>query len=231
MRYVGPRQIVIDDAPAPVPFWPPDRSFAEMTVTIVGGGPSHAEIDLDVLAGHRFIAVNSSCRKVRAIATEADPLYFSDNSWSEHWPDLIADWPGPVITSNRNSKARLGDAVRRLDINAIVARLGAFPDHVFASSGHGAACLAAVMGAMWIVLIGFEGQAIDGRTHGHDDYWQTDLDAYPERFVPGWRGLAPVFAHHQVTVLNATPRSAITDFPFVALCDALRRDGLERAPC
>lgn len=221
MRYVGPRQVVIDGNPAPVPFWPLDRRYAGLTVVLIGGGPSHADLDLDLLRGHCLIAINSSCRKVRPIATEHDMLYFSDNSWAENRPELLPDWPGPVVTSNRNTKARLGDAVHRIDITALTMAIGVGPDYVQASSGHSAVCLAAVMGARRVVLTGCECQAIAGRTHGHNDYGDQDTNHFRERFLPGWAALAPVLAGMGVEVLNATPVSAIRDFPFVTLAEAL----------
>lgn len=222
MRYVGPRHIVIDDRPAPAPFWIPDRAFAGLTVTIVGGGPSHARFDLDLLRWRRFIAVNSACRRLRDIATGADPLFFHDNSWAENRPELIADWPGPVMTSNRHAKARLGDRVQYIDMTALTEHMAALPDHVGASSGHTAACLAALMGARRIVLIGFECRAVDGRTHGHGDYSHHDIGVYAEQFLPGWRGLAPAFDRLGVEIVNATPGSAIEEFPVAELSDVLR---------
>lgn len=214
MRYVGPREIVIDNTPTPVPFWEPDRSFDGMTVIIVGGGPSHVAMDLK---GNRFIAINSSCRAVRNVATSDDMLYFTDNSWNENRPELASDWPGPVVTSNRNAKMRLGDAVRRINVEALVYSMAVMSDHVFASSGHSAACLAAVMGAKRICLVGFEGQAVNGRTHGHDDYQNHDLGHFQERFIPGWDGLAPAFKRLGVEVVNCTPNSAVTAFPMGAI--------------
>ena len=223
MRYVAARHIVIDDRPTPVPFWKPDQSFTGKTVTIVGGGPSHAAFNLALLAGRRFIAVNSSCRAVRPIATEADPIYFSDNSWNANRPSLAANWPGPVMTCNRNTKARLGDAVRRIDVSALTMLFRVLPDYVQASSGHVAACLAVAMGARRLVLIGFECTAVGGRTHGHSDYDQSgDMPAYPDRFIPGWWGLAPAFDRMGVEVLNATPHSLITCFPTTDIAEALR---------
>ena len=71
MRYVAPRQIVVDDNPADVSFWEPDRSYEGQTVVLVGGGPSHASCS-QMLRGHRFIAINSSCRAVRNVATADD---------------------------------------------------------------------------------------------------------------------------------------------------------------
>lgn len=214
MRYVAPRHIVIDDQPAPVPFWEPDV-WGEATAVIVGGGPSHVEVPANAYRAHRLIAVNSACRHVRPIATTKDILYFSDNSWSERFEGLIRDWPGVVVTSNRNTKARLGTLVNRLDLTAVTEYAGASPDYVQASSGHTAACLAAMMGARRLVLIGFEGGYVNGRSHGHNDYTQHDEHAFRERFLPGWTGLAPAFRRLGVEVLNATPHSAVTDFPLI----------------
>ncbi|MGE0722806.1 MAG: hypothetical protein AB7O45_00450 [Alphaproteobacteria bacterium] len=221
MRYVGERRVVIDGKPTPTPLWEPDRSFAGATVAVIGGGPSLATLDLDVLRGHRFIVVNSGCRIVRPVATPDDPLYFSDNAWNERRPELAAAWPGPVVTCNRNAKLRNGDAVRWIDVIGLTERVGALPDIVQASSGHIAACLAAVMGAARLVLCAFEGRVVGDRTHGHGDYTQGDIASFHERFVPGWVGLAPAFARLGVEVINATPDSAVRCYPFRPLAEAL----------
>lgn len=214
MRHVGPRHFHIDDT-APPEIWEPDRSFDGMTVAIIGGGPSHADIDLGALKGHRFFAINSACRKVRPAATHDDVLYFTDNAWAENRPELVDDWPGIVITANRRAAVRLKSKVRFIDVTALTARMKVRPDYVQASSGHSAACLIAAMGGKRIVLTGFECRAINGRTHGHNDYSQHDPGVYDERFLPGWRGIAGALAAMDVTVLNATPGSAIAEFPFV----------------
>lgn len=222
MRYVGPRHIVIDDKPTPVPFWDPPRAFDGMTVTLIGGGPSHVAFDLQLLRGHRFIAINSGCRRVRPIARAEDMLYFTDNSWNVNHPELLDTWPGMAVCANRHAKARLGDAVLRIDPYRLVEFMVAAPDHVMASSGHMAASLAALMGARRIVLIGFEGGPVNGRTHGHNDYPQQNLEAYEERFLPGWAGIAPAFVRLGVEVINATPGSVIREFPFIPLAEALQ---------
>jgi hypothetical protein len=224
MRYVGPRHIVIDGDPVIPDVWKPDRSFEGLTVVLIGGGPSHADIDLGVLKGHRFIAINSGCRKVRPVATEGDILYFTDNAWNENRPELAADWPGLLVTTNRNAAIRAiceGKPLRYVDVLALTAAIGALPDHVQASSGHIAACLAALMGASRIVLTGFECQVVNGRTHGHGDYSQHDLAAFDERFLPGWRVLARAFQRMGVDVVNATPQSAVTEFRFESFAQAL----------
>ncbi len=233
MRYVGVRQIVIDGEPTPVPYWEPPQLFAGQTVAIVGGGPSHADIDLDLLRGHRFIAINSACRKVRPIATADDWLYFHDNSWAENRADLVRDWPGRVVSPNRSVKARLKGDADRINFDWVAEHMAAPNDAVGGSSGHAAACAAAVLGAKRIILIGFECRHVNGRTHGHDDYGDQSGDIYAafrDNFLPGWRALAPAFKRMGVQIINATPQSAVAEFPFMPLRDALQPDGMIRGP-
>lgn len=196
--------------------------FRGLTVAIIGGGPSHADLDLALLKGRRFIAVNSACRKVSPIATAADLLFFHDDVWAETYPELVRDWPGLVVTTNAAAKARFGDRVWHIDTAVLAQQFGASHYHLGVSSGHAASALAVLMGAKRLLLAGFECRSIDGRTHGHDDYRQPELAAFANRFLPAWHALAPVFHEHGVEVLNVTPGSALTDFPVVDLADAVR---------
>lgn len=218
MRYVAERHIVIDDRPAPVPFWDMP-AWGDRPALILGGGPSHVDVPILAMRRFRLIVVNSACRHAETMARPDDILYFADNSWSERFPHLIRSWPGLVVTSNRGTKARFGPLVHRLDFDALTASIGVLPDFVGASSGHTAACLSAVMGARRVVLSGFEGRSVGGRSHGHSDYTQADPHAFRDRFIPGWSGLAPAFARMGVEVLNATPHSLITDFPTVSMME------------
>jgi hypothetical protein len=200
-------------------FWQPDRSLEGQTVVIIGGGPSHADVDLGLLKGHRLAAINSACAKVRPIATADDILYFTDNSWNERFPGHVEDWPGIVICANRHTKNRLGARVRYIDVIDLTQRIGALSHFVQASSGHIMTCLSQVMGAVRGVLVGFECKPVNGRTHGHDDYNQFgDMAAFDGQFLLGWRGLAPFL---KIEMINATPDSAIDCFPFMSLEDAL----------
>lgn len=209
MRYVGPRHYVIDGQPTPCPHWEPTRDFAGQAVAVVGSGPSLRDTDLSLLRGMRFVAVNSACIPLRDIATDEDVLYFTDNAWNENRPSLASDWPGPVVAANRNVKARLKDSVRFLDVTALTERMAVMPDAAQASSSHIAACLACDMGASKILLVGMDCRAVDGRTHGIDDYPTCDPFLFENRFLPGWRALAAAFERRGVEVVNVTPGSAI----------------------
>lgn len=221
MRYVGERQIVIDENPTPVEFWDFEREKLGGRVIVLGGGPSHVEVDINLLVNIPLLAINSSCRKVEKIAKREDILYFSDNSWAEHYERLVRFWPGRVVSSNRNSKIRLGNLINYLDISRLTEIMQVRSDFVQASSGHSAVCLAACMGVRRIVLIGFEGKMVNGRTHGHDDYQMQDLSSFEERFLPGWRGLASKFKEMNIEIINSTPDSEIKEFKFLPLGEAL----------
>ncbi len=217
IRYIGPRHLIIDNVnPTPVPFWKFKQIYKDKTIVIIGGGPSHVEMDLDLLHDVNFCAVNSSCRKVMGIEKKEDMLYFTDNSWSERFPELVEKWKGLIVTSNRNTKARLGDLVNRLDLIELTEFMQIRSDYVQASSGHSAACLAVMMGAKRLCLVGFECDIVDGRTHGHDDYRQENVNDY-NRFLRGWEGLKIGFEEKDVKVFNCTPNSRIKEFEFKSL--------------
>ena len=221
IRYIGPRHIIRDNVnPVPVPFWEFNRIYQDKTIVIIGGGPSHIDIDLNLLHNINFCTVNSSCRKVKEIVKEEDILYFTDNSWSERFEDLVREWKGLVVTSNRNTKARLGNLVNRIDIVKLTEFMEIKSDYVQASSGHSAACLAVMLGAKRLCLVGFECQEIEGRTHGHDDYRQSDLNTF-KRFLKGWTALKIGFEDKGIEVFNCTTNSRIEEFEYRSLEDAL----------
>lgn len=222
IRYLGPRHIIVEKNQSPIAYWDLEKEKMDELVVIIGGGPSHGSMDERLLKNIQFIAVNSACKKVRNIAKEKDLLYFSDNSWSERFLGHIQTWPGKVITSNRNTKVRLRNLVERLDINSLTEFMEVKSDYVQASSGHTSACLAARLGAKKIVLIGFECKAIDGRTHGHDDYKTDDLAPFRERYLLAWNELSIRFKEFGIKVINSTPDSEIKDFEFIPLEQAIK---------
>jgi len=223
IRYVAPRHIVIDGNPSPAGFWKIEPIYLGKTVVVLGGGPSHVEVDLSNLGDNcNIIAVNSSCRKAMEFAKKKDILYFSDNSWSERFrEELIESWPGIVVTSNRNTKVRLQSLVNRLDLQNIVEYMQLKSDHVMASSGHTSACLAGYLGAKRIILTGFECQVVNGRTHGHEDYVQENIHAFEERYIPAWNNLAFRFKEFGIEVVNTSFNSAIKDFTFLSFKEAV----------
>ena len=105
-----------------------------------------------------------------------------------------------------------------------------FPTHAIRrgrSSGHTAVALAIAMQARLVVLLGFDMRGLNGRSHFHDRYRNNDLAMYAREFVPSFDGWDAAARALDVTVLNATPGSALDEFRKVNLADVLERS----APC
>lgn len=95
------------------------------------------------------------------------------------------------------------------------------------SSGHTAISLAIAMGASRIGLVAYDMRVVAGREHFHRDYHVNhdgtgrDLTQYEKEFVPGFGGWNEAALASGVQVLNCTPGSALTEFPFADLDEVL----------
>lgn len=205
-------------------YWTPEPRFAGETVFCLASGPSLTQATVDKMRGHRSIVINSSCR----LAPWADVLYFTDSSWYEQRREVVANWPGMVVSMSKTAKIELPDRVKRVKgegdpgfpfeafppVGASVIRQGR-------SSGHTAVSLALAMGAATIVLVGYDMRPVDGLEHHHSEYTgPRDLDIYRE-FAVGFAGWKAAALKRGVEILNATPGSAIPEFPMVDLDEVL----------
>jgi hypothetical protein len=85
------------------------------------------------------------------------------------------------------------------------------------STGACALNLAFHFGARRIILLGYDMRRVDGRHNWHRDNpgLTPRLDPYPA-YRRRFRYIAESLRSRSVEVLNATPGSALTDFPIVA---------------
>lgn len=204
--------------------WTPEPLWHGATVFLLGGGPSLRVFDMRRLRGHTVLAINSSCHS--ALAAGLQPaLFFTDNHWFVEHRAVIEAWPGLVVTASHSAKAALPDKLRRI---AMVQR----PDFTKGepilkfgrSSGHTAISLAIAMGAARVVLLGYDMRRVDGRSHHHDDYLETDDALYERDFLIYFRDWNQAAIAAGVEVLNATPGSALREFPMIDIDDLLRTD-------
>lgn len=205
-------------------YWTPELIWKGETAFILASGPSLTREICDRLRGRRVIAVNSSA----LLAPWADVLYFTDSGWYEPRRQLVADWPGLVISMSRTAKRELPDKVRRVKGEGDPAFPPSFPPpgapfiQQGRSSGHTAISLAIALGATTEVLLGFDMRVVGGREHHHSEYaGPRDLEQYARDFLPAFNGWNAAALKAGVTILNATPGSALTEFPMVALDEVL----------
>mgnify|MGYP000850353151 FL=1 len=215
--------------------WAPEVLFRGETVVCIASGPSLTrqiceKIQVTRDAGRcKAIVVNSSCR----LAPWADVLYFTDNGWYEQRRELVANWPGLVVSMSRLAKRELPAKVKRVKgcgdpswpprLPGMPKRLG-FPEpggpylHQGRNSGNTAVSLAIAMGAARVLMVGYDCQIVGGREHHHDEYkGPRDTTIYDLEFRHAFNGWNEAALNSGVTILNCTPGSAIAEFPFADL--------------
>jgi hypothetical protein len=205
-------------------YWSPEPLFAGKTIFCLASGPSLTAEVCARIRGRRSIAVNSSA----ALAPFASVLFFTDSGWYEPRRDLVANWAGLVISMSRTAKGELPDKVKRVQGQGDPQALPGFsrgPGVIQQgrSSGHTAVSLAIALGASRVVLLGYDMRFVEGREHFHGEYkGPRDVGIYEREFLPGFAGWKEAAAAVGVEVVNATPGSALKEFPFMSLDEVLR---------
>lgn len=202
-------------------FWTPEPLLKRETVFVLASGPSLKGFDFERLRGLNTIAVNSTAKLI----PWADMLFFTDNSWFQKNRAFVESWRGVVVTLSRAAKRTHPDLVRRIEAEPRpdFPPVGTSRIKAGRSSGHSAVSLAASMGAARIVLLGFDMRFVDERSHCHDDYENKDALLYERDFVPAFDGWYDAALRAGTEIVNATPNSALKEFPMVDIDDEIAR--------
>lgn len=193
------------------------------TVVCIASGPSLTREDCALVddwhegSARRVIAVNLSHR----LAPYADVVYGMDRGfWNEHAAEL-RDSRAELWTTNREAAH-----VHRLRHIAghPIGGISPRPGHIAmgGNSGYQAVALAIHFGAARVVLLGYDMRNEGRRTHWHGNHVRLGNPA-PTRFGEWIRHFDTLKRQMPagVSVINATPDSALRTFPYVALREAL----------
>lgn len=187
------------------------------TAAIVASGPSLRKRDLDAIKGAvRVIAVNRSWE----VALFADVLYAADiQFWNAH--EGVPRFQRMRVTCNRRAAYRWG-----LRLVETIRHDGLSLDpHGIASgshSGYQALNLAVLLGAKRIMLMGFDMRVVGDRLHWHEDYPDKNpTDAKLAEWAKHYDTMVPTLSAAGVTVINCTPDSRITCFPYMRAQDVV----------
>lgn len=191
--------------------------FSGSTVVIAGGGPSFCLKDVRTIvrarqapgSNVRVIAVNDAAY----VVWSADMMLACDWSWwNEHihfvhrFPGikltLAEDVPEPWVTGYLKNTGSDG-----FDEDPTCCRTGA-------NGVYQAMHIALHAGAKKIVLIGVDMRDINGEAHWFGDHRDKRRAVYAEQMTPKFNGLLPAIERRGVRVVNATPESALTIFPY-----------------
>lgn len=190
---------------------------------ILGGGPSLLDLinvverKLPLGPDYAVIAINEAIYR----SLYADILFFRDLSWFYGNRDIVGIWKGSVISSTaspfypKNVKVIKTSHCNDFLVGGDTIRYGR-------SSGHLALSLAINLGAKRCVLLGFDCRIVNGRSHFHDKHSNAIDITYKKDFLPAWEGWGDATRRSDVEVVNATPDSAILEFPYRPLAEILQ---------
>jgi len=200
--------------------WAIPKIWEGGTAFILGGGPSLLS-DLSCIHKERVVGVNQAFR----LGSWVDVCYFGDcHFYSENLEDLRQF--GGLIVSSCQRDGRGWGFVRR------VRRSKDKPFGIESkrsdsiawnnNSGASAVNIAYWLGAKRIVLVGFDMHPEKGRHNWHDLYpkRQRGFNPYPRHMIC-WPIIAKDAKQLGIEILNATPGSAIQDFPYIELNEAI----------
>ncbi len=211
----------------PVPtLWPGS------TVAILAGGPSlnQADIVTAIGAGCRILAIKDAIR----LCPEPDLLYACDAKWWNHYGPTLA-YDGPRYGIEPEPKRAPHAPPRGWAWPSLLQNTGVFglerdPSGVRTgkNSGYQAINLAVHLGAVRILLLGFDMRMVKSRHHwfGEHPYRTTDppYDEFRRCFTLGdskGPSLVDALQTLGVQVVNVTPDSSLTAFPRCTLAEAL----------
>jgi hypothetical protein len=189
------------------------------TVFVVGGGPSVAGQNIEVLRDRKLIAINSSY----AVASFADMLFFGDGRWwNANRREVLDAFKGEIATVASETSADK-EVASRLQILKKTEQWSDDPGAVFVrrTSVTGAINLGYHRGARRFVLLGIDGGPLSGRTHHHEPHaWSMPGNWVAEQ-RKDFEVMNVALKSRGVEVLNASPCSVYDFWPIVKLEDHL----------
>lgn len=194
-----------------------ERLFPGETIAILGCGPSLNADDVNYLRGKvRVIAINAAHK----LAPWADVMYAAD---AKYWAHVkgAPNFTGPKYSIDANSGKWHSVGVKVLKI-AGSQGLSLDPTMLAmgANSGYQSVNLAVHLGAKRILLLGYDMQKVFGREHFTNDYPAPTSSPY-QVFLRHFASIVEPLKKVGVSVINCTPRSALTVFPRMPLREAL----------
>lgn len=197
--------------------WSVPREWEGETAFIIGGGPSVATQDLDLIRDRRVIVINRSFETY----PDADVLTFYDPNFYRHFREKIRQFRGRIVTCNAALK---GDRILHLKRKqppglADDPRCATIKRTSFTLAIN----IAVHFGAIRIVLLGADGRVgANGKNHHHGSYpwWTVQSDRF-EKHRAELSSLVEPLRSKGISVINASPGSAWNMWPVMSLKEAI----------
>jgi hypothetical protein len=201
-------------------YWQTPRIWARETAYLVGGGPSIRRANLSQLIGKNIITINDSFQ----LLPWAEVLYFCDRKWwNTRCSKVSSTFLGRYLVTLENVISRIhrlkNTGQEGLEENPAGLRNGC-------NSGYQAINLAYHLGASRIVLLGYDMKVTNGESHWNVNRPEMETPgAYVSIFqytmLPRFQTLVEPLERLGIEVINATPDSALTCWPYLPLEETL----------
>lgn len=190
------------------------------TAFLLGGGPSLPrlldEIEECISPKYRIIAINDSIYT----CLQADVLFFRDIAWFYGNRKIVDMWNGTIVSSTPcDIYPKKVNVVKTKHCDDFL--IGGDTIKYGRSGGHLALSYAINRGAKRCVLLGYDCRVVDDQSHFHSWGKKTASVVYSHDFLPAWAGWGEAAKRANVEVWNATPGSAIREFPHVPFYEVL----------
>ena len=202
-------------------FWTPPPDWCGEIAFVLASGPSMSEVIAAKVRPHRTIVVNSTV----LIAPWSDIWFFTDTGVYQRHKDMVRRFAGRVVSMSKRAKREQPDIVSRITGQWMDDFPGEGSQAVRQgrSSGQTAISIAVAHRPLIVGLLGFDMRLVDGREHHHGEYkgQLRDVALYEREFVPALKGWCDTARAVGVEIINCTPGSAVTEFPFADLDEVL----------
>lgn len=186
-------------------------------VVCIATGPSLTPDDVNYVKGKLpVITINNACH----LAPWADYHYACDLRWWRIYHDTVGT--GECWTIDTKAAREFG--LNLIKHKGIGPGLCTVPGRIYhgGNSGYQAIGLAYVLGYNPIYLLGYDCQATNGKKHCHPDHpGRLDCPHNYRRWRRRFNALAQDAKRLDVTLINCSRETAITDIPRANLCDVL----------
>lgn len=187
------------------------------TFVLLGGGPSLTVEDVEYVRDKaRVVAINAAYK----LAPWAFALYCADKKFID-WEDGCPSFKGMKFSiESHDTTTRPGWQVLR---NTGFEGLATEPNALRTgfNGGYQALNLAMHLGAKRCLLLGYDMQGdASGRCHWHAEHPDGKVSPYAQ-FIAAFDTIVQPLKDAGVEVINCTPVSALTCFPFMSLREAL----------
>lgn len=179
-------------------------NWTGQTVACIASGPSLTIEDCERVRHLATVVTNTTFR----LCPWADALFAFDRKWwTAHLAEVRSTFPGQSFTRLANPPK----GVQRID-----------GFQKYGNSGACAVALAILCGARKVVMIGYDCQLTDGKTHHHGDHPPGFINcASLPRWPAQFQWVATYANRMRAEVVNASRESALTCFRRASLDDVL----------